>query len=150
MTPPSTIIVGGGIAGLAVAYELQRLGVPFRLLERAPRPGGVILSEQIDGYTIDGGPDALLIQKPDAIRLCEELGLGSRLVPTRPPRTAYIQRNGRLHRLPPGSMLGFPTEFMPTIVSCPVAGSSPRRAMREGGEARPVANARWRLAIAQP
>ena len=114
---PSTIIVGGGIAGLAVAYELHRLGVSFRLLERAPRPGGVILSEEIDGYTIDGGPDALLIQKPDAIRLCEELGLGSRLVPTKPPRTAYIQRGGRLHQLPPGSMLGFPTAFWPLFTT---------------------------------
>ncbi len=29
--------------------------------------GGVILSEQVDGFTIDARPDALLIQKPDGI-----------------------------------------------------------------------------------
>jgi len=57
------LIVGGGIAGLSAAYELHRRDVPFRLLERGPRAGGVILSEQIDGFTIDAGPDALLIQK---------------------------------------------------------------------------------------
>ena len=70
------VIVGGGIAGLAAAYELKRRAVTFVVLERASQPGGVIVSEEIDGYTIDAGPDSLLIQKPDGIRLCEELGLG--------------------------------------------------------------------------
>jgi oxygen-dependent protoporphyrinogen oxidase len=83
------------------------------VLERASRAGGVIFSEEIDGYTIDGGPDSLLIQKPAAITLCEEIGLGDRLVTTKPPRLAYIQRGGRLHALPAGSILGIPTRFAP-------------------------------------
>jgi protoporphyrinogen/coproporphyrinogen III oxidase len=106
-------IVGGGIAGLATAYELSRRGVSFLVLERGPRAGGVILSEEIDGFVIDGGPDSLLIQKPDGIRLCEELGLGDRLVSTKLPRLAYIQRGGRLHALPAASVLGIPTRFGP-------------------------------------
>src|SRR6267142_4441187 len=105
------VIVGAGIAGLATAYELSRHAVSFTVLERAPRAGGVIFSEEIDGYTIDGGADALLIQKPAAITLCEEIGLGDRLVTTKPPRLAYIQRAGRLHALPAGSMLGIPTRI---------------------------------------
>jgi protoporphyrinogen/coproporphyrinogen III oxidase len=109
------VIVGAGIAGLATAYELWRRDVSFVVLERAPRAGGVILSEQVDGYTIDGGPDALLVQKPDAIALCEEIGLGDRLVPTRPPRLAYIQRGGRLHALPAASVLGIPTRVGPFL-----------------------------------
>jgi oxygen-dependent protoporphyrinogen oxidase len=116
MTPVSEVaIVGGGIAGLATAYELSRRGVSFVLLEGGPRAGGVILSEQIDGYTIDGGPDALLVQKPEGIALCEELGLGDRLVPTKVPRFAYIQRGGRLHALPAGSVLGIPTRIEPFL-----------------------------------
>jgi protoporphyrinogen/coproporphyrinogen III oxidase len=109
------IIVGGGIAGLATAYELHRRSVPFVLLESGSRPGGVILSEQVDGYTIDAGPDSLLVQKPDGIRLCEELGLGDRLVPTTPPRLAYIQRGGTLYPLPASSVLGIPTRFGPFL-----------------------------------
>jgi protoporphyrinogen/coproporphyrinogen III oxidase len=108
-------IVGGGIAGLATAYELSLRGVPFVLLERAARAGGVILSEEIDGFVIDGGPDALLIQKPDGIKLCEELGLGGRLVTTKLPRLAYIQRGGRLHPLPAASVLGIPTRVGPFV-----------------------------------
>ena len=112
---PDVVIAGGGIAGLATAYELTRQGLSVVVLERGPRTGGVILSEEIDGYTIDGGPDALLVQKPDGIRLCEELGLGDRLVPTLPPRLAYIQRGQRLHALPAASVLGIPTRLVPFL-----------------------------------
>jgi protoporphyrinogen/coproporphyrinogen III oxidase len=109
------IIVGGGIAGLSAAYELRQRGISFTLLEAGGRPGGVVLSEQIDGFTIDAGPDALLVQKPDGIRLCEELGLADRLVATKRPRVAYVQRDGRLHPLPAASILGIPTRWGPFI-----------------------------------
>lgn len=117
MKPVDVLIVGGGIAGLSVAYELTRRGVPVALLEAGTRAGGVILSEEVDGFTIDAGPDALLVQKPDAIKLCEELGLGSELVPTKPPRLAYIQRSGKLHPLPAASVLGIPTRLGPFITT---------------------------------
>ena len=109
------VVVGGGIAGLSAAYELHERGHSFTLLERTSRPGGVILSEEVDGYTIDGGPDALLVQKPEAIALCKEIGLGDRLVPTKPPRLAFIQRDGRLHALPSSSVLGVPTRLGPFL-----------------------------------
>ena len=109
------VVVGGGIAGLAAAYELSRRGISHVVLEAANRPGGVILSEEIDGFTIDGGPDALLIQKPDGIALCQEIGLGDRLVATKPPRLAYVQRAGRLHALPAASVMGMPTRVGPFL-----------------------------------
>ena len=108
-------VIGGGIAGLATAYELSRRGISFVVLERAARAGGVILSEEVDGFTIDGGPDALLIQKPEAIALCREIGLGDRLVSTKPPRLAFIQRRGRLYALPAASVLGIPTRVGPFV-----------------------------------
>jgi oxygen-dependent protoporphyrinogen oxidase len=115
MSVVDVIVVGGGIAGLSVGYELHKRGIRFAILERAPRAGGVIFSEEIDGFTIDAGPDSLLTQKPEAITLCQELGLGGRLVGTKPPRLAYIQRGGRLHPLPAASVLGIPTAFGPFI-----------------------------------
>jgi len=108
-------IIGGGIAGLATAYELSRRHRSFVVLEQAPRAGGVIISEELGGFTLDGGPDALLIQKPAAITLCEELGLGGRIVTTKLPRIAYIQRRGRLYPLPAASVLGIPTRVRPFV-----------------------------------
>jgi oxygen-dependent protoporphyrinogen oxidase len=109
------VIVGGGIAGLATAYQLHRDGIPFVVLESRDRAGGVILSEEIDGFTIDGGPDSLLVQKPEGIALCQELGLGDHLVPTKLPRLAYIQRGSALHALPAASVLGIPTRVRPFL-----------------------------------
>jgi oxygen-dependent protoporphyrinogen oxidase len=107
---PSAIVVGAGVAGLAAAYELHRQRLPVTVLEARARAGGVVLSEPVDeGFLVDAGPDSLLVQKPEGIALCRELGLGERLLPTLSPRTAYVQRGGRLFALPPGSVLGIPT-----------------------------------------
>ncbi len=101
-------VVGGGIAGLSAAYELIQQGRRVRVLESTGRPGGVILTERFDGWTVDAGPDALLTQKPAAVGLCRELGIGDRLHPTLKPRRSFILRRGRLHSLVEGSFLGFP------------------------------------------
>jgi len=102
------VIVGAGISGLAAAYELQRRGIGVQVLEAGDRAGGVIATERFDGWVIDRGPDSLLVQKPGAVALCRELGLGDRLISTLTPRTAYVVRDGRLHPLVEGSFLGFP------------------------------------------
>jgi oxygen-dependent protoporphyrinogen oxidase len=102
------VVVGGGIAGLSAAYALQRGGLDVRLLEASDRIGGVIRTERFDGWTVDAGPDALLVQKPAAIELCRELGLEGRLVTTLRPRTAFILRDGVLRPLGEGTFLGIP------------------------------------------
>jgi protoporphyrinogen/coproporphyrinogen III oxidase len=99
------IVVGGGISGLAAAYELSRRDVPFLLVERTPRLGGVIRTERVGDFVIDAGPDALFTQKPAGIDLCRELGLGPRLSFTR-SRSTFILRNGRLQALPEGAFMG--------------------------------------------
>jgi oxygen-dependent protoporphyrinogen oxidase len=102
------VVVGGGIAGLSAAYELQKRGVQVRLLEAGHRLGGVILTERFDGWVVDAGPDSLLVQKPAAVALCRELGIADRLVSTLEPRAAFVLRDGHLHQIPEGSFLGFP------------------------------------------
>ena len=113
--PPADVldvaVIGGGISGLAAAYELQRRGLRARVLEASSRPGGVIVTERRDGWIIDGGPDSMLVQKPGAVALCRELGIADRLVSTLQPRTAYVMREGWLHPIVEGSFLGFPVRL---------------------------------------
>lgn len=117
MTSVDVAVVGGGMAGLAAAWELQRRGASFVLLEAAARPGGVVRTERTDGFTLDAGPDSLLVQKPAALDLCRELGLGDRLLSTLEPRTAYVLRGRRLRPLPQASVLGIPTALAPWAAS---------------------------------
>lgn len=106
-------IIGGGISGLSVAYELHKRNVSYSLFERTGRLGGVIRTDRVSNFTIDGGPDSLLVQKPAAIELCLELGLAEHLISTSHPRTAFILRKGRLHQIPQTSILGIPTQIWP-------------------------------------
>src|SRR5688572_24555881 len=110
-------IVGGGVSGLSAAYELRKRKRSVVVLEREQRAGGIIQTERVGEFIVDTGPDALLVQKPAAVALCNELGLGDRLFPTKLPRTAFILRNGQLHSLPGASILGFPTRLKPLLKS---------------------------------
>ncbi len=111
MSETPIAIIGGGIAGLAAAYELASRGIPFQLFERSPRLGGIIRTEYVDGFVIEAGPDSFLAQKPAALELCRSLGLESQLISTTPPRTAFVMKRGRLCSLPSPSVLGIPTTW---------------------------------------
>lgn len=108
-------IVGGGITGLAAASALR--GHQVTLLERESRLGGKILTERIDGFLLEGGPDSFLTTKPEAVALCLDLGLGDDLVGTKPGRVVYVLSRGRLHPLPDGLMLMVPTKVVPFLRS---------------------------------
>ncbi len=118
MASTRVAIVGGGISGLAAAFTLQKRGVPYALIEAEHSLGGVIRTERRDGFLLEGGPDAILAQKPEGLALARELGLGDRLVPTNPDqRAVYILHRGRLHALPDGMMLAVPTKVGPFLRS---------------------------------
>ena len=108
-------VVGGGITGLAAAYALR--GHDVTLLERDARLGGKILTERIDGFLLEAGPDSFLTTKPQAVALCREVGLADQLRGTNPGRTVYVLSRGRLHPLPDGLMLIAPTKFGPFLRS---------------------------------
>jgi protoporphyrinogen/coproporphyrinogen III oxidase len=110
-------VVGAGVSGLAAAYELRKRKRSVIVLERQQRPGGIVVTDRVGEFIVDGGPDSLLVQKPAAVALCNELGLGDRLFPTKLPRTAFVLRGGILHALPAASILGFPTRLRPLLNS---------------------------------
>lgn len=96
-------IVGGGIAGLATAHALrtQAPDAEVIVLEAGDRVGGHIRSESIDGYLCEAGPDGFLDNAPSTLAFVDELGLASRLMPSRDEaRRRFIFRGGRLHEVP--------------------------------------------------
>lgn len=116
-TDVDVVIVGAGISGLAAAFELRKRKISVLVLEKSGRAGGVIQTERVGEFIVDAGPDSLLVQKPAAVALCNEIGLGDRLIPTKAPRNAFVLRNGMLHSLPGSSVLGFPTRVRPMLRS---------------------------------
>jgi protoporphyrinogen/coproporphyrinogen III oxidase len=50
--PLPVAILGGGMTGLAAAFELAVRGVPFILCEASERLGGLIRTERVDGFLI--------------------------------------------------------------------------------------------------
>lgn len=122
--PLHFVIVGGGIAGLAAAHRLSELSrereVPLRftLLEAGTRLGGVIATEERDGFLLELGPDSFLSEKPWALALCRRLGLEPELIGTRDEhRATFVVRHGRLEPLPEGFMLLAPTRLGPLLRS---------------------------------
>jgi oxygen-dependent protoporphyrinogen oxidase len=113
------VIIGGGIAGLAASYKIVRAAeagndVEFALIEKDPRLGGKIATEYVDGFTVDGGPDCFLTEKPAVHRIAKMLGIFEEELPTDDARKrTFILSRGRLHDLPDGVMMFAPTKFWP-------------------------------------
>ena len=116
-------IIGGGIAGLAAAYELEQArkagaDLVYDLFEAGTRLGGVIASDRIDGTVIERGPDSFLTEKPAALELCRELGLESQFVASDDERRkTYIVVRNRLLEMPDGLMFLVPTKLLPTLTT---------------------------------
>jgi oxygen-dependent protoporphyrinogen oxidase len=104
-------VVGGGIAGLTAAWELHRAGARVVLLEAGQHLGGKLLTSPVGDRMIDAGPDSFLARVPHGRELCRDLGLADELTSPVAPVPAYVHRDGRLHPLPPGTVLGVPTDL---------------------------------------
>lgn len=116
--PIDVAIVGAGIAGLSAAFSLlergRARGVPVRLsiFDADDRAGGVIRTERVDGFVVEGGPDCFITDKPAGLRLCERLGLADDLVGTNPAcRRSFILRGRRLVPIPDGFHLLAPARL---------------------------------------
>lgn len=116
-------IIGGGTAGLAAAYELEKArvaGYPveYTLYESRGRLGGSLASETVAGNVLEQGPDSFITEKTAAAELCRELGLGNDLLPSNDSqRKTFIVVQNHLVPLPDGLMFLVPTKLVPTALT---------------------------------
>lgn len=101
------VVVGGGIAGLVVAWELARAGRRPVLLEAGDEVGGVVRGHTVDDLRLDAGAESFAVTRPAVGTLIDELGLADEVV--RPePTGAWVRWPGGTAPLPVGGLLGVP------------------------------------------
>ena len=104
MTPgldADVIVVGGGISGLACAWNLQQRGIRVLVLESGAQAGGSIGTAREHGCLLEAGPNSALDTTPLIARLLDQLGIAQERIAANPAaRNRYILRDGRLIALP--------------------------------------------------
>ena len=111
-------VVGGGIAGLAAAWELVEPDAsgPNVTVFEAGQLGGKLRTTSFLGQPVDEAPDSLITRVPEGVALCEELGLSDSLVAPAATR-AVLFAQGKLRPLPGGLVLGAPARLLPLMRS---------------------------------
>jgi oxygen-dependent protoporphyrinogen oxidase len=139
-------IVGGGISGLAAAIALEERrqageSLQYVIFEAAPRFGGVLVTEQVDGCVVEAGADSFLNEKPWAADLCRRVGLEDQLIGSNDrDRKTYILVKGRLTPMPDGMMFMVPTSFVPSFLSPLFSPATKFRMLRESRQSRRQSN----------
>lgn len=132
-------IIGGGISGLMVAHQLQKMGIGYDLFEQAEQPGGNLKSVRVKDYVLEMGPNALAMTD-ELATLVEELKLQQELVSSEPvTHKRYVLRKGRYHLLP-DSLLKLATAPFFSLKTRLQFVKEPFRKMSEAGKGETVSS----------
>ncbi len=98
--PVDTLIVGGGITGLSVAYGLHKQGRTTVITEASHRVGGAITSMSNDeGFLWEEGPNSFM-PSPELLEVATEVGLGSQLLLADAKLPRFVYWNRQLQAIP--------------------------------------------------
>ncbi|MDN5794507.1 MAG: protoporphyrinogen oxidase [Intrasporangium sp.] len=104
-------VIGGGISGLAAAWELVRAdpGLSVTVLEGSPLLGGRLRLAEVAGAPVDVGAESVLVRRPEATQLADELGLVDRLTHPAAVGASIVSRGARWP-MPRGTLMGIPSD----------------------------------------
>jgi len=95
------VVVGAGIAGLYLAYELEKAGQKVLLMESSDRVGGTWLSKAYQNSIYEFGPNTLMNHSEILLRLIHELGLENELLQSELKKSKrYLYQHSRLKEVP--------------------------------------------------
>ncbi len=117
---PLVLVVGGGITGLAAAWELTGgaegpASARVLLVEGAERLGGKVGTHVSDGFVAEEGPDSLVAYRPAALELIGEVGLADDVIGVSGRHPVHVRSRGRLEPLPHGMGMVLPTRLGPFV-----------------------------------
>ena len=92
----SAIVVGAGVAGLAVAWRLARRGVSVRVVEAADRVGGRVAAHFEEATAYEALPQVLCAHDRRLLAWIGAVGLRDELLPLR-PLVVSVASAGRIH-----------------------------------------------------
>lgn len=117
-------MIGAGLSGLTTAHRIaeraraERRAVDLVVIDAKDRVGGAIWTDRADGFTLEGGADSFITNKPWGVDLCRRLGLADQLVGTEPKhRRSFVVRDGRLLPVPEGFVLLAPNRILPLLTT---------------------------------
>ncbi len=97
------VVIGGGISGLATAYDLKQRGHRVVVLERQASPGGNAVSERRSGFLMEHGPSTMNAHVPVANEISRGLGLDDERCDLGDGiRQRYLVSGGTLAAIPMG------------------------------------------------
>ncbi len=98
------IIAGGGISGLTATYKLLENGKDVRLLHMGEEAGGALKTVHKNGWTLETGPNTIVVTNVFLRDLIQSLGLDGKVVEARPAsKNRYIVKDKQLMALPGGA-----------------------------------------------
>lgn len=104
------IIIGAGLTGLVTAFYLKKRGIPFVVLEKNSRAGGVIQTHREKGFSFEAGPNTGVIGHPEVAELFEDLeGYCKREIADERAKKRLIWKNGKWEAIPSGLLGGIKT-----------------------------------------
>ena len=101
-------VIGGGLAGLAAAYELSNSGLEVSLFEASDRVGGQISTVREGKFVVELGADSLVTPDREIRKFLSEIGVVDRLV-SQSGLSSLVLEEQSLKTLPQGAaaeMLG--------------------------------------------
>lgn len=105
----SSVVIGGGIAGLLEAFRLSSSGEDVTLIEKQESLGGNIASSELAGITLDTGAESFSVIDDSMTKLLEQLGL-SHLVEYPTEHSAKIKSPESTYEIPVG-FFGVPADL---------------------------------------